>query len=288
MRTKQRKNIWIVSLLFLSAVSQASLRPTWMKSSDFTTENETFLSNLKKDCQKESEVDLITDMRAQAMRQSYDDMVRDFEFKDRYSITDLTSQYIANGQKNEFSRSVFGEVRSFQRTEYVGRFKSQVKRDESLKFLTIPILVAATVASAYGGKPIMADLNLASEVDLHAESVINEKKAKVFLRSPVVDSAIHVQAGSPSSLTNPVQPLALDLAARDERYRFSVSKSINSIRLTPGLEYGSTSSTVSASLSKELAPHLQCTVETIRPVDGGQLSQSSGQERVRFGYALQF
>lgn len=155
-----------------------------------------------------------------------------------------------------------------------------------LNWIKAPIEVFGLVFAVYRGH--LFRFRLSSEITLIAWTGISSKTAKVFLELPWFQGKIEY-----SGNFNKHQELSslssLDPSTRlDERYRFTLSKTLSSEHLVAKLTYLSTSSLLSVSVSKELLPHLNCLFVTFLPVNSVQSDIKRLGEVVQLDYGIEF
>ncbi len=84
---------------------------------------------------------------------------------------------------------------------------------------------------------------------------------------------------------DPNQPLTGNPRGQIERYRLTFSRPLPLWDLSSGLTYGGSTTSVGASLSKTLIPHLTAVVDSVRPIQQGRYYS---EESLRFFYGLTF
>jgi hypothetical protein len=159
-----------------------------------------------------------------------------------------------------------------------------VQRDENLRTYGKPIIFAGTIASVYFDNPVSVRIN--ENTVLSARTNVPDQTGQFAVSSRLVNGAFDLDNRAdqdPRLFTPGVVPQ--DPTVTREKYRFSFSRPLP-LDITSGLSYGSSSNALSASVAKPISDHLTCVVDTVRPVDSGDLRNP--EERIKLLYGIQF
>lgn len=237
--------------------------------------NSTFLMNTKIGSSN-SQISLLDEHRALELRQEYGDMVRSYNDRSRYGLTSLEEERAHDAQLRGFSEHVMGTIRDYQIKANLKKMKKVVDRDPNLSQLKRPAAIAAAVAAFYNGAPMT--VKVADDAEVAASAHIPSKRAQVSLRSSVVDTSLNYTSTVPSAAVN----------SSDDRIKFSLSKAIPSLDLQSALSYGSTTSALTASVSKKIIENLRLAIDTAKYMLPDRMESRNGNETVRFLYDLRF
>jgi hypothetical protein len=213
------------------------------------------------------------------LNQQYQDMNRDYELKQKFGLVDRTQEQSHGDDVHHFGRVAFAEVRKYQTNQEAKRLKKVVDQDETLKVFMKPAAVVGAGAAIYGGTPV--NLQIDEDTRMRAMANVPSQTAQFSLFSTLGTTSVDFDLNRP----DPNRPYTANPRAQIERYRLTFSRGLPIWNLSSGLTYGGSTSTVGASLSKNLVPHLTAIVDTVRPM---QPNRYYSEESLRLFYGLQF
>jgi hypothetical protein len=259
------------------------LSPSWVKKSPAGyAENDSFLSDqgvTASNWAPFTHQDLIETSSAASMRQTYQDLNRQYEVRAASGLLgteDLRNQMT---RMRDFSREVFREVSRFQTKKARRTLKRAAERDPILR--SQPVVVAGTLTSVYFDNPV--EFSLSDEARVSARTSIPDQTGNVQVYSPIVDGRFELDGHADDGLAPGTVPS--DPTFKREKYRFSVSRPVGILDITSGVSYGSTTTQLSTSLTKPISDHVTCVLDSVRPMDA---PGAASEERVRFLYGIRF
>jgi hypothetical protein len=239
-----------------------NLKPEWSGKSSRVDPNQSFLADLDR-LPHSGEGDalngLIGKQQASELRQDYRDRFRDFELRARYGLLDPEQERKYQEEQRNFSRDVFVAVRSRQLTQK----RKEIRRAaERIDVAREPFAVLAFLLGIYSGEPV--DLKVNDDTGIRARSNMKDSQGELHLRSPLLNGSFEMSAKSPEE-RDPFAALPDDPIQRAERYKLSVSRDLP-LDFSSGMTYGSTTRSVTASVSRPLSDHLTWELGTTRAI----------------------
>jgi hypothetical protein len=196
---------------------------------------------------------------------------------------------IGNSGLQQLSRSFFREEvldsflaeRAMDQAEQVSRQVGDWARDLSRSDQGTAVRAVGTLlgAAAFLTTGRAFSFELQESWKLVAQANLLAQSSEMRLLSPYLDSSMVFRGNIPAQ----GGPRLLG----QERYRLSFGRSFTAWRLRSGLSYGSTSGLVTASLTRELLPHLYATALTSRASDP-QRAFFPGEQSLSLNYLLRF
>jgi len=268
----------ILILVPLFAQAKATLRPEWAKKSYYNMPvNESFLGAVAVNATPKNEIDFSLDRKTtNATIQQYDDLVRNYEMRKTYGLTDSQDELNYAAQIGDLSKSLIREVRNTQIRKNLKKAETAALKNEHLKKAAKPIAVATAITAACTGTPVT--LRLGQDTELRSTTNVMDKTGQIQFISPEIKGGIDVAVNAPER--------AKDFVASGEKYRFSLLREVPLIEVTSGLAYGTTTTGLTASVSKQIYDNVTCVVDSTRPVAESQLP--AHQETVRVLYGISF
>ena len=264
-------------LLASTGWAKTDLKPRWAKQPIVELNpNDSFLVNLQRNASLSSEGDagFLDPKFAVEVRQQYDDMVRTYELRRQYGLVDPHEEAGHDQQMNDLKNSVVNQVRLYQMKKNLKKVEKMALRDESLRFIAKPVAVAGAITAVASGAPLSFDLT--DSTRLTTRTNVRDQTSQIALASPLGVGSLDFAGKAPDTTPDPT--------VTAERYRFSLLRDLP-LSMTSGLSYGSTTSTVSASLSKQIMPNLTCVLDSTHPLyENGR----SKQETFRLLYGINF
>ena len=255
------------------------------KPSKVRTANESFLVNKTYIYSTGLAEKIINKDTAIEMRQQYEDMVRDYELRKRYSLIELQEEKEHNNQVTGFTKNVLTTVRKEHTNRQLKLLRKAAEKDPYLGKLAKPAALAFALYATYNGEPVR--LNVSDDTQLSVKTIAPERKAGISVSSPLINTSLDFASAAPSA-RDPYSPASSDPLQNDERYRISLSRAIPVVDISTGLSYGTTTNTVTTSLSRQLTDHLNCIFDAQRTINYGRPDQRNGQERVSLQYGISF
>lgn len=183
----------------------------------------------------------------------------------------------------ELSKKVWAGVRDYQRQKGVQKVKDIVQKNQSI---ARPAGVAIALAAVSTGTPVQA--SLAPETHVTAYANFPHRVSYLQWGTPVVGGAFTLSSGSAPGVLQTLVEAPPDWIRRDERYSVSLTRGIPKLGLDGKIQYGNTSGTLTASMTKALWPNLACTVEKIYPVGPTLAANPLPVQSLTFRYELHF
>jgi hypothetical protein len=270
-------SLWISSV---DASTLTSLRPDWSHSTQVTeAPNCSYLSDINHAPDPEFLNSLVDHQTVLNLNQQYQDMNRDFELKQKYGLVDMNQEQSHGNDVTHYGRQAFAEVRKYQTNREVKRLRKAVDRDETLRALMKPAAIVGAGAAFYSGTPV----NVQLDDDTKIRAIANgpSQTGQFSLLSSMGTTSLDFDLNKP----DPNKAYTADPRGQIERYRFSFSRGLPIWDLTSGFYYGGSTSSVGASLSKNLMPHLTAVVDSVRPLQQGRYFS---EESLRFFYGVTF
>jgi hypothetical protein len=259
------------------------IAPSWAKQAPATYENDSFLSDLQVSSSDRAlfdQGDIMSRQQILEMQQSYGDMNRDLDQRSHvYGLTNPDSLRVQYDKMKDFTREMFKQVRKFQSSIYRGKLNQVANRDENLK--SAPVRVVGSISAVYFDSPVM--IALSEETRISAHTNIPDQTGALNLTSPVINGAIELDGHAEEALAPGTVPV--DPTWKREKYRVSFSRPLGVLDMTSGISYGSTTTQVSASVSKPITDQVTCVVDSVRPLNA---PGASSEERVKVLYGIRF
>ena len=224
-----------------------------------------------------------------AKRREFEDLTRSYQIRKQYDLLRPEEERAHYEELSRFSKSAIQDVGNFQLRRKMDRAKNAAKNlalnDPLLQKLKKPAAVVAAVAALYTGAEFK--FNLTHEMELMANPNVRERKAALHLINPYVDTSVDFFGKAPGS-RDPYASIPEDPEAREERYRFSLTRGLPILDISSQVSYGTTTRKMTASLSKQLMQNLSCSVDASRNMGYEPVEGRNGEENVRFAYGFKF
>ncbi|MFL5813072.1 MAG: hypothetical protein ACJ763_05800 [Bdellovibrionia bacterium] len=267
-------------LLHSAHASVPNLRPTWSHRSQVTeAPNCSYLNDTNHAADPLFLNHLVDQKTVLNLNQQYQDMNRDYELKQKYGLVDMNQEQNHGSDLSHFGKQAFAEVRKYQANREAKRLKKAVDREESLKAFMKPAAIVGAGAAIYSGTPV----NLEIDEDTRFRAVANgpSQTGQFSLLSNMGTTSLDFDLNKP----DPNKAYTADPRGQIERYRLSFSRGLPLWDLTSGVYYGGSTTSVGASISKSLMPHLTAVIDSVRPLQQGRYFS---EESLRFFYGLTF
>jgi hypothetical protein len=277
------------------ALAHANLKPEWAVSLNTLAcedkVNDSFLQDREAGMDEPLLRDRIFNPRlAREMNQRYEDATREYRMRERHDLATLHEQRAYIERMSGFAMDVLQEIKRYHWREKITEVREAavraVKNGSALvQTLSKPVALALAAAAISTGQPVSVKVN--DETRLTARTNVQSQKGKFEMVSPVVNGSVDFVGKAPS-YRDPYALPPVDPDAREERYRVSVARGVPGLDVTTGLSYGSTTTTLTASVSKELMSNLTCVVDSSKPTRPERSNLPNGQESVRLLYGIRF
>ncbi|MDR3605781.1 MAG: hypothetical protein P4M08_00195 [Oligoflexia bacterium] len=227
-------------------------------------------------------LDPFIDQRVAAqLRQQYDDLNRNYEIRRDYGL--MAPNYDEQVHAGQISDLGHNAMQRFQ--TYEGeKVKKSAEANPDLQPLMAPAAVMGGAMAVYRGTGV--NLYRDGDIKVRAKASFRNRTTGLELNSPLVHGSLDMTATAPSTL-DPTVISPLDPAARAERYRLSLSRLLP-FDFSSGLSYGTTTSTMSASLSRKLTNNLTAVVGAAKTMDPSLEAIAPSEQSLRFLYGLSF
>jgi hypothetical protein len=270
---------------------RASIAPAWVNTPLADQRlNETALLRKETSYQDPSGLEfnhlLGGDKQALALRQQYEDMNRNYEVRENYSLLDPQETMDHANQVSQFSHDVMTRVRMEQVHNNSRLMRDAAMQSQSLSSVRQPIGVVAGLAAIYSGEPMKWDVT--DKLHLRARTMVRDSRGELGLDSPLMNGRVEVATQMPDHYT-PDDPRFADGSQANERVKLSLSKDLP-LQISSGMSFGTSTGTMAASVSRPISEHVTCVVDSIRPMRSMDFPTppSLQEERVKVLYGVSF
>lgn len=199
--------------------------------------------------------------------QQWSARMEQFEMRERHHLA-------GQGEELELARSNRTTGSLFLRSLFASRLRDGLKRAEAksdpVRAITRTNEKLDFMANTGMKLEVAPDVNFGSKADLLRQ------QGRVWMTSPWLNGSVDFRVGAEA------EKVVAGMPTRNERYRVSFERSLP-WEMQSNLSYGGTSQTMTTSLSRPLAPHLSCTLESRQ-----NLLESSREQLARLNYQLRF
>lgn len=175
------------------------------------------------------------------LQQDYINQTRDYDMRQSYGLNSTVDEqtYIANMQG--FGRQVIGAARNNEASEYASTAKTSQDNGD----IAQPLVYAGAVGAFGMGTPVKTEA-LGSKIVWNGDAM--RQHGELNVTNPLLNTRFEI-----------------DQANNPEHYRTTVSRALP-LDFSSSLIYGSTTSSLHASLSRPLWGHIAASVDTTMPV----------------------
>lgn len=270
-----------------SAAASANVRPAWSDSTYIISKepNSSWLNDVGPTGYEDHGPlsDLMDDRTAAEVRQEFDDMNRDYELKSKYGLMDEASYEDQQNRMMGVRQDMINKVAAHETQLHKDDAEKAMDQNPGLKSAAA---VGYGAAALYSGRPFR--VRVSDDTLLQASTSIRQRTAAMGVTSSIVNAGVSVNLMNPQTY-DPMTPPTLDPSLNGERYRVSVSRDVPILGITSQLAYGTTSNTVTASLSKSLTRNLTAVVDSVHSAPSGNMTGAPmSEESFRFLYGLTF
>lgn len=237
---------------------------------------------------KELQVTPIDDRQANGLKQSYYDMMRPYEEKEKWSTLTLLERTqrddamrgFVNGLRNQIQTQQF-----LQRRDALVKLLPRKQLGNAVNAIPKPVQIVAAVAGSFLSGQSM-DWHLVPETRIRTQVDLLNQRTQLSFYTSVVDTSVSLRGQTQGNI-DPNGPPPGEFPAKSYRYEISVSKSAPELALSAGLTYISSTESMRASVSKLIAPNLVAEVGTSQPLNPNNRVQPR-EESVRVQYGMNF
>lgn len=244
--------------------------------------NISFLKDLKINMDQESREfnkKVLDKKAALNIRQEYQDINREYEFKQGYGLNSQQDHIDYFKRAKNFARYAVHKILSFQ---FESNMKEAEKNSEDVKTFNT---VRTTVESVAKGTTTVSE---GASFKFGTKANLPDQHGQVWMKSNVVDGAFDVNVGQPWA----IDPFSFEkkdpFQKQREGYKVSLGRKLPVWDLASGLSYGGTSQTVTGTLSKQLTQHLSTEVSSTRDVNDFNGKSSKNEEVVKMLFGTRF
>jgi hypothetical protein len=259
------------------------ITPAWAMNSPVAySPNESYMSNFTIVAPERAlfdQGDIMSQRKLLELKQQYTDMNRDFDQRTTYGLADPDTTRFQYDRMRNFSRDVFTQMRTFQSSVYRDKLNAAAERDPNLR--STPVRVVGGISAIYFNSPVM--IALSEETRISARTSLPDQTGQVAFTSPVINGTLDMDGHAEDALIPGTVPT--DPTWTREKYRLSVNRPLGIFGITSAASYGSTTTQVSASVSKPISDHVTCVVDTVKPLNA---PGAVPEERVKVLYGLSF
>jgi len=218
------------------------------------------------------------------LRQQYLDLNRNYEFRKNYKLVGLADEDEQQNKMRTFSDDILSSVRHFQEEKARDKAIDIAKKDKNLWLLatSTPAKAAFFLYAAGTGRPYR--MTLAEDTYLESKTDVPDQKASFSLLSGYLSGTFSWNVVAPNDLPEELKSDNIP----DDRYNFSLSRSIPVVNLNSSLGFGTTTKTVKAEVSRKIVHNLEFVVDTSRSIDSRVATARPGQEKVQLRYGFNF
>ena len=273
--------------LFRSGAYASDLSPTWVD--DSTSENKvngSFLNNVKiqmSDSSVQSK-DIMDPKACLELSQRYDDLNRSYDMRKNYHVADMGDEYTHAQQVSDFSHDVFNQISHKQVRDNGDKLMGAVNRDDNLKQAEKPAAVVGVAYAIYSGQPL--DLKLDGSSKFISRTNLSNSTAELVFDSPIIYTSIDYTGLAPE--TRDPNAISADPNFYKDRYAFALRRPLPIFDLSTSLSYGSTSTNLTASVSKPITNNLTCVVDSSMPMSAEIAAVVPASETLRLLYGIRF
>jgi hypothetical protein len=260
----------------------ARMAPAWAGSPVAYAPNQSYMSNLTIQAPDRGlfdQGDIMSQRRLLELKQQYSDVSRDYDQRSVYGINDTEATRIQIARMQDFSHSVFSELRKYQGVTYRDKLSGAVERDPILA--SGPVKVVGGISAIYFDSPVM--IALSEETRIEAHTNVGDQTGQVKVTSPVLNGTIDMDGHAEDALIPGTVPT--DPTWTREKYRVSVNRSLGIFGLSSAASYGTTTTQATASISKPISDHVTCVVDSMKPLNA---PGAVPEERVKVLYGIKF
>lgn len=267
----------VLCLALAATVCQATeLSPLW----SIEDPNSSYLCDTK--YLGEPGLQLLPMKKQLELKQQYEDMNRDYNIKRDYGLMDSFYEATYISAMSGFGNDIFRQIEREQLVEMRAIAAHNLKNDPDAKQAIVPVEVVGGAYMISTGKPVT--LNVADGNKVVTTTNVRNQQASVGFVSSTLDTTASISHTPTIYQYGSIVPA--DPAAHDERYRFSISKPIATLALTPSAYYGSTSTELMLGLVKQVTQHISIGYSHNVPLNPAISDYKTTEDVVRVNYGI--
>ena len=222
--------------------------------------NQSYLDNQDPKVLKDSKFirywrdDLITRQDALRMRQQYQDMNREYEFRKQYGLAHQSYSLDHQARVEAFSEYLVRFIFSRQVTE--GMKKAEKSSSGVRTFRAVQSQVKSVVQGSM-------KVEVADNFKMGTKTNLPQRTGHVWLRSDLVNGSFNVDLRTPEWDSTNVRPVNY----YQEKYKLTFDRRLPVWGLTSAVSYGATTTRLATSISKQLTANLSAHFSTVRGFD---------------------
>ncbi len=236
---------------------------------------------------------------SQSLRLRGEQITGQYEWRREHHLSSLDDDVLYNQRVNKFFyEEVFGEIQKYQIEKKAGELRRATLHlatetdDYVFKKVRDPITMTVAVIGIATGKPLttrVGPLGLMTTQTAFTltDPVVKFGYARVGIAGNLVASSFEFD-NKAVEIREPSRARAGDDAHKRERFKLGVSRDINFLGLGTGFQYGSSSSMMTASLTRRLTSTIVCLVDSARAIFPERADPESLQSRVQLQYSYSF
>ena len=165
-----------------------------------------------------------------------------------------------------------------------GKLALAVKRDPNLAQMEQSAAIVGVAYAVYSGQPF--DLKIADTTRFVTRTNVADSTAQIIFISPIVYTSFDYVGLAP--LTRDPAASSADPNFYRDRYSVSLRRPLPILDLSTQVSYGSTSTAVTASLSRPIAPNLTAVLDSSIPTSSEIAAIVPSSETLRVLYGIRF
>ncbi len=297
-RRQSRSLLFVTALLSALAITtwgNPDFRPAWrVEPVGHWDDNLSFFSDLSSRSKADPLAWIMDPNWARDRKFEYERMAHEYEFRQRYHLSNLQLELEQARKLRDFSAGVIDQLRiqNFvrERDRATGYLRKSIRIDLTGKGVLQRSAVMAGVLLAVGtGTPVPARLSESTELTAYLNAPY--RMTYLQLRSPVLDSTLTYVGDS----ANPNLPFELppemkppEWVKRGELYTVRASRGLPIWSLGTSLMYGGSSYMVTSTLSKQITPQLSAAIDASIPAHPEKSASKDPTQTIHFDYKLSF
>lgn len=263
---------------------ETDIRPSWVMAVNAVAPNDSYLQDFYSDPFEVSNdlVEKVLDRKRMIeMRREYEDLIREYEFKRQWDLADVpyADEEQHNAQLAGFSQYVYLNIVSFQVTE---AFKKAEKNSEEVRTFR---KVQKSVGKVARGE---VKVDVSPKFKFGSKTDIPGMKSHFWMNSPYFNSNFDVSFGKPL----PYDPVHFKKLGGDrprETYSVTVYRQIPVVGVDSSVNYGGSTTVMTASLGRNIAPNLRAEVTRRQGFDMERAEMTNHvEEVVKLSYGISF
>lgn len=189
-----------------------------------------------------------------AIRQSYDERFRDYEFKKQFGLITLNDEYNQQKERADYSKDVLAQIRKRTYNRNMDQVRTVARKDPTLA-KPVPMAMIGVATFLTADEPVR--ISLGAQNSVMARTSVPNKTAHLELSVARFIGKLNYFGEA--------EPATLDPSYDKERYRFSLLRDLPELGLSGEFFYASTSHMMGASFTRPLSEKFRLVFDTVRP-----------------------